>query len=185
MSYTLEEKQTLFTIARSAVTATLDGRELDLPGELSEPLRTPCGVFVSLKLLEELRGCIGNVMPAEPLYLAVAHNAIHAAFRDPRFPPLSRPELPLVRFEISVMSPPEPVAEWDSIVVGTHGLIVRRGRCAGLLLPQVATEFGWDRDRFLDFACLKAGLPPTTWRQPDCQVEKFTAMVFAEAFETV
>lgn len=185
MSYTREEKQTLFTIARGAVAATLDGREMIVPTELSEQLRRPCGVFVSLKLLDELRGCIGSVTPAEPLYLAVAHNAVNAAFCDPRFQPVSRLEFPLVRFEISVMTVPEPVADWDSIVVGRHGLIVRRGPHAGLLLPQVATEYGWDRDKFLDYACMKAGLPPATWKQPDCLVEKFTAVVFAEAFETM
>lgn len=185
MSYTLNEKQTLFTIARGAVAAALDGREAVLPSGLSEQLRRPCGVFVSLRLLDELRGCIGCVTPAEPLYLAVAHNAANAAFRDPRFQPLSRLEFPLVRFEISIMTVPEPVVDWESIVVGKHGLIVRLGRSAGLLLPQVATEYGLDRDRFLDYVCMKAGLPPATWKQGDCLVEKFTAVVFAEASETV
>jgi len=183
MNFNLEQKQTLFTIARGAVASTLDGHQLVLPTEVSEDLRRPSGVFVTLKLREELRGCIGSVMPVEPLYIATAHNAIHAAFRDPRFVPLSRHEFHQVRFEISVMSMPEPVSDWDSIEVGIHGLIVRRGRDAGLLLPQVAIEYGWDRERFLGYTCMKAGLPREGWKRPDCRVEKFTAEVFSEALD--
>lgn len=184
MKFTTDEKQTLFGIARGSIAAVFDGQEFELPHAISENLAKPAGVFVTLKLQNDLRGCIGTVMPAEPLYIGVAHNAFHAAFRDPRFLPLSRFEFDTVTLEISVMTCPEQINSFDEIIVGQHGLIVRSGRYAGLLLPQVAVEYGWDRDRFLAFTCMKAGLPADGWRHPDCRVEKFTAEVLSELPES-
>jgi AmmeMemoRadiSam system protein A len=120
------------------------------------------------------------VLPEQPLYLAVAQNAFNAAFRDPRFLPLTREEFQEVELEISVMTIPEPVTNFRQIEVGRDGLIVRKGGAVGLLLPQVATEYGWDREQFLSYTCAKAGLPPRTWQDGTCRVEKFTAEVLSE-----
>lgn len=180
MTLSADERKALFEIARGVVAAALDGRDFHLAEPSSENLRRPSGVFVTLTLDEELRGCIGSVMPVEPLYFAVAQNALNAAFRDPRFPPLTTDEFARVEFEISVMSLPEPVTQFESIEVGRDGLIVRQGRYAGLLLPQVATEYGWDREKFLAHTCLKAGLPRDAWKGQNCRIEKFTAEVFSE-----
>src|SRR5205807_10038313 len=118
--------------------------------------------------------------PVAPLYKAVAASAINAAFRDPRFNPIREGELEALRIEISVMGPIERVTNVEEIIVGRDGLIISRGRNAGLLLPQVATDYGWDRDAFLRQTCVKAGLPTEAWRATDVRIEKFSAEVFGE-----
>jgi AmmeMemoRadiSam system protein A len=149
---------------------------------LDAELRRPSGAFVSLHTHEgDLRGCIGSIHPVAPLCHAVSSSAVSAAFRDPRFHPLQRDELSRVHIEISVMSPIEVVEDVESIVVGRDGLIVTRGTHAGLLLPQVATDFGWDLATFLAQTCAKAGLPRDAWRHPDTRIERFSAEVFGEA----
>nr|MDP9361119.1 AmmeMemoRadiSam system protein A [Acidobacteriota bacterium] len=149
--------------------------------DFDEVLRRPAGAFVTLKTHEgDLRGCIGSIQAVEPLYKAVASSAISAAFRDPRFPSLRAGELEHVELEISVMGPIEVVTNIEDIVVDRDGLIISRGRYAGLLLPQVATEYGWDRQTFLQQTCVKAGLPRDAWRAEDCRIEKFSAVVFGE-----
>jgi AmmeMemoRadiSam system protein A len=183
MTLSPDERRTLFAIARSAIEAALDRRPVELSTEIPPALERPSGVFVTLKLADELRGCIGSVLPVEPLYLAVAHNALNAAFRDPRFPPVTRTEYEKVSLEISVMSLPELVDNHETIEIGKHGLIVRKGHFAGLLLPQVATEYGWGRQEFLGYTCMKAGLSKDAWKDPSCKVEKFTAEVFSETPE--
>ncbi|HEY0156573.1 MAG TPA: AmmeMemoRadiSam system protein A [Thermoanaerobaculia bacterium] len=179
---TEEQRTRLLRIAREALEAALDGRraELDRSG-LDETLTRPCGAFVSLHTKDgELRGCIGTIQPVAPLCEAVLANAINAAFRDPRFYPLRKDELANVHIEISVMSPIVPVADPAEIEVGRDGLIVTRGSRKGLLLPQVATQYGWDRETFLRQTCVKAGLPAESWRGNDCRIEKFSAEVFGE-----
>lgn len=176
------QRHQLLRIARSSIEAELDGRahEID-PAILDGELSRPAGAFVSLHTTgRTLRGCIGSILPVAPLVHAVATNAANAAFRDPRFYPLRRDELDGIHIEISVMSPIEPVRSVDEVVVGRDGLIVRHGRLAGLLLPQVPTEYGWDRDTFLRQTCLKAGLPPEAWRSAACRIERFSAEVFGE-----
>ena len=147
-----------------------------------EELQRPSGAFVTLNERSgELRGCIGSIEAVQPLAQAVASSAVSAAVRDPRFEPVRKEELPDLHIEISVMSPIVPVGDISEIEVGRDGLIIRRGNRAGLLLPQVATEYGWDRDTFLRQTCVKAGLPPDCWRSPDCRIEKFSAEVFGES----
>jgi hypothetical protein len=160
----------------------LDGVRLGVDERALDPALTrPSGAFVSLHTHEgDLRGCIGSIHPVAPLCRAVSSNAINAAFRDPRFYPIEREELARTHIEISVMSPIEVVADVESIVVGRDGLIITRGSRAGLLLPQVATDFAWDRDTFLAHTCAKAGLPHDAWRRPDCKIERFSAEVFSE-----
>lgn len=177
-----EQRNRLLTIAREAIAAVLDGRKVEIKADdLDETLRRPAGAFVSLHTRAgELRGCIGSIRPVAPLCEAVSASAINAAFRDPRFYPVRKEELGELDIEISVMGPLEPVKDTSEIVVGRDGLIVSRGRNAGLLLPQVATDYGWDAEAFLRQTCVKAGLPPESWRSPDCRIERFSAEVFSE-----
>jgi uncharacterized protein len=176
-----EQRSQLLRIARHSIESVLDGRTAEiLEHELDEVLRRPAGAFVTLKKHEDLRGCIGSIHPVAPLCRAVSSNAINAAFRDPRFHPLQKDEYPSIRLEISVMGPVERVASIEDIEVGRDGLIVSAGRNAGLLLPQVATEYGWDAETFLGHTCMKAGLPRDFWRRSECRIERFSAEVFGE-----
>ena len=172
----------LLSIARTSIESVLDGVRMHVDESSLDPVLTrPSGAFVSLHTHEgDLRGCIGTIQPVAPLCHAVSSNAINAAFRDPRFYPLEREELPNIHIEISVMSPIEVVSDVATIEVGRDGLIISRGGRAGLLLPQVATEYGWDRETFLEHTCTKAGLPGDSWRHPDCRIERFSAEVFSE-----
>lgn len=177
-----QDRARLLQIARQAITtAVTQGRLL----QLTDPggrLNSPAGVFVSLHKHDLLRGCIGQVTARDPLYRAVIDAATSAALHDPRFPPLSREELDEVDIEISVLSP---MAELDAssaekqIVIGRHGLMVSKGANRGLLLPQVAVQFGWEAREFLEETCLKAGLPRQAWRS-GARLEIFTAEVFGE-----
>lgn len=179
---TPEQRSQLLTLARTTIESALAGRVPELSAaDFDETLRRPSGAFVTLTTQDDdLRGCIGSIAPVAPLYQAVASSALSAAFRDPRFNPVRGGELGTLKIEISVMGPIERVTNFDDIVVGRDGLIVTRGRNAGLLLPQVATEYGWDRETFLRQTCGKAGLLPDTWQSADAIVEKFSAEVFGE-----
>ncbi|MBC7326763.1 AmmeMemoRadiSam system protein A [bacterium] len=177
---TKEEKEQLLWIARKSIETYLStGRIPDFSVE-SPALKEKRGAFVTLKKNGMLRGCIGLIYPLKPLYQAVAEMAIAAAVDDPRFPPLSLDELPYVEIEISVLSPLERVKDIEEIEVGKHGLYIRKGPFSGLLLPQVATEYNWDRETFLQHTCLKAGLPTYAWQEDDTEIYKFTAEVFSE-----
>lgn len=175
-------RKTLLQIARESIATVLDGAHPALDKyEIDDVLRRPAGAFVTLNDRHgELRGCIGSIKPVAALYRAVSMSAVNAAFRDPRFYPVERDELGTLHVEISVMGPIEVIGSFEDIVVGRDGLIVSRGAFAGLLLPQVATEYGWDRDTFLAHTCLKAGLPKDAWRSKDTRIERFSAEVFGE-----
>lgn len=177
-----EQRKRLLRIARTSIEIVLDLRAPEWSAEeFDDDLRRPAGAFVTLKTREgELRGCIGSIRAVEPLFKAVTSSAVSAAFRDPRFFPVEKHELAELLLEISVMGPIERVREVGEIVVGRDGLIISRGPFAGLLLPQVATEYGWDRVTFLDQTCVKAGLPPGSWRSREARIEKFSAEVFGE-----
>jgi AmmeMemoRadiSam system protein A len=177
-----QQRGQLMRIARQSIESALEGRRfaLDL-STLDADLRRPSGAFVTLNERSgDLRGCIGSIEAVAPLAQAVSSSAVNAAFRDPRFYPVSKEELPHLHIEISVMSPIVPVDDLEEIEVGRDGLIISRGGRAGLLLPQVATEYGWDRDTFLSQTCVKAGLPPDCWRSQECRIQKFSAEVFGE-----
>ena len=175
-----EQRRQLLQIARTSIEAALAGTRPSVVAPGDEALTRPSGAFVSLHKSGDLRGCIGSIEPVAPLYQAVASSAISAAFRDPRFYPLRDDELPQIHIEISVMGPIETVTSVEDIEVGRDGLIISRGSRAGLLLPQVATDMGWDRETFLRQTCVKAGLPPDAWRSPECRIQKFAAEVFGE-----
>ncbi|HEX6177983.1 MAG TPA: AmmeMemoRadiSam system protein A [Thermoanaerobaculia bacterium] len=178
---TREQQTTLLRIARDSIGRQLDGAALSVNlDEYDEVLRQPAGAFVTLKRDGELRGCIGSVVPVDPVCRAVARSAVNAAFRDPRFYPLQREEFSEVHLEISVMGPIVPVTSIEEIVCGRDGLIIRRGGLAGLLLPQVAVEYGWDRETFLRYTCSKAGLDSEAWHDSATRIERFSAEVFSE-----
>ncbi len=169
----------LLRLARNSITARLDG----LPPPAEEPddpsLLERRGAFVTLKIDGRLRGCIGHLVGVSPLWLTVRENAVAAAFRDPRFPALGHDELAQTTIEISALTPMVATSPGD-IVVGRDGILIERGSSRGLLLPQVAVEYGWDATTFLDATCRKAGLAAGCWREPGTTVSSFRAEVFGE-----
>jgi len=176
----------LVQVARESLVAyCTEGRRLT-PRFPDPVCRVPRGVFVTLTQDEALRGCVGLPWPVFPLEEATIEAAVRAA-RDPRFPPLTPEEVPLVRVEVSVLTAPEPVEAGrapEAVRVGRDGLIVRWGEVQGLLLPQVAARYGWDAETFLAHTCRKAGLPPEAWRWPDVQIFTFQAEIIHEGEET-
>lgn len=145
-----------------------------------EPIDRTGGAFVTLRIDGELRGCIGYIDYPGPVRTAVEEVARKAAFGDPRFEPLAPGELDRVQIEVSVLTPMRRITSTEEIMIGRDGLIIQcRGR-RGLLLPQVATEYGWDAEEFLENTCRKAGLPVGAWRDPGAEIEAFSAEVFAE-----
>ncbi len=174
-----QARQKLLQLARTAISEILKGGTITsrpLDPDFSEPR----GAFVTLRKRGELRGCIGRFESDLPLDRTVAEMAVAAAFHDPRFPPLTREELGEIEIEISVLSPLRRVTDFREIRVGEHGLVVSRGPYRGVLLPQVATEEGWDRETFLGMTCRKAGLSFDSWKQPDIEIQIFSAEVFGE-----
>jgi uncharacterized protein len=181
---TREERRALLALARRAIAARLGREALRWDGFVpTAGMERLAGVFVTIRDRGDLRGCIGVLEPSDPLYREVASAAVSAAFGDPRFAPVSAGLLPRLALEISVLSPFEPVVSIDEIAVGRHGLIARESHRAGLLLPQVAPEYGWTREEYLDHLCVKAGLPRGRWRGGTVRLEKFTAEVFSEVSE--
>jgi AmmeMemoRadiSam system protein A len=174
------EQQTLLQIARLALTAAVEQREFleNLPA--NEILQRPAGAFVTLHCRGRLRGCIGQLATADPLIQVVVHCARAAALEDPRFEPVRPQELPDLDIEVSVLSPLFEIT-LDQIVIGKHGLLITRGWQRGVLLPQVAREFGWSSERFLEETCAKAGLERDVWKHPNARVEAFTAEIFSES----
>ncbi len=177
---TEQEKGFLLELARRTIRSRLEDRPLPIPEVPPGPLTEPRGAFVTLTKDGRLRGCIGHVVGVEPLWRSVRDNAVNAAFRDPRFPPLLPGELDAVRLEISALTPLRDVRSPEEVRVGEHGVMIERGPHHGLLLPQVAVEHGWDRETFLDHTCRKAGLPPGCWRDPSTRIRVFSAEVFSE-----
>jgi hypothetical protein len=186
---TLSEGIYLVRLARRTIEASFSRAKVDL-SDAPPKTREVCGVFVTLNSLrggeKQLRGCIGYPYPIKPLAEAVNEMAEAAAFEDPRFPRLTKKELGEIVIEVSVLTPPEAIKvekpeQYPSCVkVGEHGLIAKRGGRSGLLLPQVATEWGWDSEEFLSQCCIKAGLAPDSWLLPGTQISSFKAIIFAE-----
>jgi AmmeMemoRadiSam system protein A len=170
------DQKTLLRLARESLLRYLDSSEIPDVVESAEALQQHCGSFVSLHHGRNLRGCVGVISAEKPLYRTVAECAVWAGVQDHRFPPVTKAEVSGLNFEISVLSPLEDIAP-DTIEVGRDGLIVSQGAMRGLLLPQVATEWKWDRLRFLEETCRKAGLPPDAWRR-GARIQAFTAQVF-------
>jgi hypothetical protein len=180
-SLTPAEKQELLKIARQSVeTAVREKKLYPVPADEPEALRDARGAFVTLKEHGDLRGCIGYMSPVKPLAETVRDVAAFAALQDRRFRPVSEGELGILEYEISVLSPLRKVEDINQIHVGQHGLLIRKGDSEGVLLPQVPTEEGWNRNTFLEQVCVKAGLPEQAWKDEDADLFMFTALVFAE-----
>jgi AmmeMemoRadiSam system protein A len=173
------EKQALLALARRTLEAFLARKPLPAPDLSTPALREPRGVFVTLKRRGELRGCIGWVEGLHPLAEGVRDMATHAA-EDPRLDPVTAAELPEIRIEISAMTPLRRASGPAGIRIGEHGLVIRTPGGSGLLLPQVATERGWDVETFLRQTCRKAGLDPEAWREAGTEIHTFSAEVFGE-----
>jgi len=189
MEFEDEEGEFLVRTARSAVEEYVKYRNrIEPPGETPDKMRQKAGVFVTLNTYPDgmLRGCIGHPYRDSPLIDALIDSAISACSRDPRFPPVGREELDRISVEVTVLTPPEQIkvkkpSEYaDKIELVKHGLIVKKGWYQGLLLPQVATEYGWDAEEFLSQTCHKAGLPLMAWLDEDTQVLRFEGIVFSE-----
>jgi AmmeMemoRadiSam system protein A len=181
MALTDEERHRLITLARMSIESALNLSAPPSTDDLPAPLLEPRGVFVTLKSHGELRGCIGYVEPRVPLAFATIEVAQKAAFEDPRFPPLTRDEWPSVQVEVSILSSLDRVMSIEEIEVGKHGLVIDAGFTRGLLLPQVATEQGWDREQFLRHTALKAGLPPDSWKKSGIRLYTFTTETISES----
>ena len=128
----------------------------------------------------QLRGCIGRMRSGRPLRETVRDMALAAAFEDPRFMPLSKAEYPELAIEITVLGPMIRIQGKGDFSVGTHGLYIAAKGRSGVLLPQVATENGWDKEEFLSHLCAKAGLPSIAWREPEAELFAFEGLVFSE-----
>jgi uncharacterized protein len=183
--FTPEQRQVLLGIARTAIASGLAGEALpDSPPTSASSfspwpgLLEPRGVFTTLYLAAQLRGCVGYALPIRPLYRAIAETARAAAFEDSRFWPVTPEEVGALQFSLSVLSPLFPIAA-SEVEVGRHGLLISDGRHRGLLLPQVPIEHHWDRETFLAQTCHKAGLPLDAW-QKSASIEAFTAQVFGD-----
>jgi len=178
-SLTDDEKDYLRKLAMDSIGKEFDlGSGEDLSSPVSYRMKDKLGAFVTLKKDGRLRGCIGNVVGDAPLWKTVSKMARSAAFEDPRFPPVSANEYHELQIEISILSPLEKVSDLEAIVPGRHGLLVRNAWRSGLLLPQVATEWGWDRETFLAHTCQKAGLPDDCWQDPQTHIFWFEAEIF-------
>ena len=172
-----EERGILLQLAHDSILSALEERDISLDAPTAH-LAEPRGAFSSLYLHGQLRGCVGYVLPVSPVYRAVADTARAAAFEDTRFNRVTRDEARELQIELSILSPPEPIAA-EAVEVGRHGLIIGMAGYRGLLLPQVPFEHHWDRIAFLQQTCRKAGLPTDAW-QKGATIEAFTAEVFGE-----
>ena len=184
---TAKEQEILLTQAREVITAEIERQKPNWAAakyDENSNLNTPCGAFVSLHINSangrNLRGCIGRMTANLPLIETVRLMAREAAFSDPRFPPLREEELSRLHIEISALSPMSPCPDPRKVIVGVHGLLLTGQGRSGVLLPQVPVEQGWNLDEYLDYICIKAGLPPNSYKAPNNQLYTFTAVVFGE-----
>jgi len=173
-----EEKKTLHDIAHTVIWNKVAGKPVPEFHVKSGRLTELRGAFVTITKKGTLRGCIGHIRGLMPLYKTIEEMAAAAAFDDPRFPPITKNELKDLEIEISVLTPFKQITDVKEIEVGTHGIYMERGYYSGLLLPQVATEYRWDRDTFLEHTCRKAGLPPDAWKEKDTRIYIFSADIF-------
>jgi len=173
-----EDKEFLLKLAHDAIAAGVNNEKLIFAEPTSRILCEKRGAFVTIKIRGNLRGCIGLIRAAKPLYETVIEMARSAAFDDPRFAPLSKDELDHIEIEISALTPLVRVEDINEIEVGRDGLMIVLQMHSGLLLPQVATENHWNRTAFLEQTCLKAGLPKNSYKDKAAQIYRFSAEVF-------
>ena len=185
MELSSEEKEILLKAARQSILEEFSECDVARIDYTAVPkLKLELGAFVTLKINEQLRGCIGYIFAEKPLYETIVEAAKHSAFGDPRFPELNRDEFNEIKIEISVLSQFEPIKSYDEIEVGKHGLLLEEGARA-VLLPQVATEQNYNRSQFLTALCHKAGLYGSYWKERMLNIKVFTALVFSEDVKEV
>ncbi len=175
------EKAALLKLAKDTLDAYFANKPSPVCTSPDDGLIARKGAFVSLHREGDLRGCIGQLYSDQELHKVVQHCALSAALEDPRFPPVAQDELENLDIEISVLSPFRRIRNIEEVEVGKHGLYIVQGPFRGLLLPQVATEFRWDRKKFLEQTCRKAGLPESAWRDPHAEIYIFEAEVFSDS----
>jgi len=175
-----KEAVALLQIARDAITNLVNQQDYAPAPREEKALNERSGCFVTIKRNGQLRGCIGNFQSQIPLFRGVAEMAVAAASKDPRFTPLQAAELDDLELEISVLSPLQKIDDIEMIEVGTHGIYLERNFSRGVLLPQVATEYGWDRLTFIRQTCNKAGLPADAWQDSDIEIYIFSAQIINE-----
>lgn len=174
-----DQERYLLELARRTIENFFRPEVPILPERKDAIFKEKRGAFVTLKKHGELRGCIGYPLPYKTLTGTIMEMAVAAAVQDYRFEPVTEREIASLVIEISVLTPPVPVADFREVEVGRHGIIVSQGSKKGLLLPQVPTEYGWNRETFLRHGCLKAGLPEDAWKK-GARIEVFEAQVFSE-----
>jgi AmmeMemoRadiSam system protein A len=181
MTFTSEEKREILAFVRATIAAEFDDKDVKPLSKMDGKMKQMCSCFVTLHNAGGgLRGCIGNIGAFEPLGENIEHNAINAAFCDPRFPQVLPEELDDLQIEVSILTPSRYISSPDEFMVGEHGIILQcRGRSA-VFLPQVAPEQGWSREETLTNLCYKAGLPFKAWQSEDAKLSVFTAIVFSE-----
>jgi AmmeMemoRadiSam system protein A len=177
---TKKEQKELLKIARDTIVGFITSGKVPVVVTALPGLNLLSGCFVTIKQKGELRGCIGNFVSDQPLYQLVQEMAVSAATRDPRFYPMKANDLADFSLDISVLSPLVQTASVEEIQVGVHGIYIVKGSYRGVLLPQVATEYGWNRDQFLQHTCIKAGLSEDAWQEAGCEIYIFSAQVFRE-----
>jgi uncharacterized protein len=175
------DKTNLLKLARMTLQAYFKDGSMPACQTSSQALLDQKGAFVSLHCGEELRGCIGQLNPDQELYKTVQHCVLSAALEDARFMPVEKRELDGLNIEISILSPFHRIKGVEEIEVARHGLYIVQGRFRGLLLPQVAVQYQWDRETFLKHACRKAGLNESAWRDPRTEIYIFEAEVFSDS----
>ncbi|MFB3884699.1 MAG: AmmeMemoRadiSam system protein B [Thermodesulfobacteriota bacterium] len=173
-----EEKRVLHHIAKTVIENLARGKHVPEFKVEAPILKENRGAFVTIQKGGQLRGCIGYIEGRGPLYKTIEEMAGAAAFRDPRFNPVTEKELPDLEIEISVLTPLKRITDMNEVEVGKHGIYIKKGWYSGLLLPQVATEYGWDRKTFLEHTCQKAGLPANAWKDQDSEIYIFSADIF-------
>jgi uncharacterized protein (TIGR00296 family) len=187
-SYSISNEDGIILVqtARKIVTEFVkNGRRMELDEKSKARLSFESGIFVTLNISDELRGCIGFTLPRR-INQALPDAAIAAATQDPRFPPVRESELDRITFEVTVLTPPrqlkvdDPLQLPSKIKVGRDGLVIKQGYHSGLLLPQVPKEYGWDETEFLDYTCQKAGLPLGCWKEEKTLVFSFEGIIFKE-----
>jgi AmmeMemoRadiSam system protein A len=177
LHFTDQERALMKEMVKETIESKLFGKK-EKRHQVPAKMREKLGAFVCLKTHGQLKGCIGHIRGLLPLDETVREMAKQAAFYDPRFAPLDASEWKATEIEISVLTPMRKIEKIEEIEVGVHGLYIEKGLDTGLLLPQVAVEYGWDRETFLQNACMKAGLPKDAWNSKGINIYIFSADVF-------
>ena len=184
MEISPEEKRILLEAVRNSIESIFtDAKPPETDYKKYPVFKSKAGAFVTLTQHGNLRGCIGYILSDEPLFKTVCNAALQAAQYDPRFPPLSKHELEGIEIEISLLSEPFPMNNYDEIEIGKHGLILEELGKRALLLPQVPVEHKMNRDQYLSALCQKGGLYSDYWKEKTLNIKMFTATVFSESGE--